>query len=416
MSVTFLDNNAAYSIVNAAYNQAVGAAAQATQSLADFVDGGIAYADIGNYRDKFTKALLLQGVKNIYLDSAYKKAKNYGFRVEDMNYDAILQAITFEIPEAQASHAWKDFTDPLNPATVGTYTVKFATTTGKLFGKTASWELQFDFSEEQLTDAFKSEEQLLTWLGALRLNVANSIEAHDEVLDEALRNVLLLNIFSDTGVGSSGAVNKIDLRAAYNEEMTPATDIATAAEFMANADCLKFASRKITEYKGYIQRMSTLFNMARRKTFTPVDRIKLQVLNYFEQAFNSVAQSGTFHDMYTALPGYETVPFWQSPDNAADSDSTCLSFEKLSGIDLMPEGGKAGDEVQISGIVALLADKWSILHAVRSRRTAVVYHEPENLYQNFIQFRDCRAVLDSQNAIVFYISDEDESEGGGGET
>ena len=39
MSVTFLDNNAAYSIVNAAYNQAVGAAAQATQSLADFVDG-----------------------------------------------------------------------------------------------------------------------------------------------------------------------------------------------------------------------------------------------------------------------------------------------------------------------------------------------------------------------------------------
>lgn len=55
MSVEFLNNNAAYSIIAEAYQQALGEKAQTTQSLSDFVDGGIAYADIGNYRDKFTK-------------------------------------------------------------------------------------------------------------------------------------------------------------------------------------------------------------------------------------------------------------------------------------------------------------------------------------------------------------------------
>lgn len=398
MAVEFLNRNTAYTLVNESYHQAAGENALATEDLNDFIDGGIAHNDLGKYRDLWTKALLLQSIKNIFLDTAYKKAKNAGFRVEDMNFDAILQAITFEIPEAQASHAWQDFTDPLNPATVGTYTVKFAGTNAQLYGKTSSWELQYDYSGEQMDDAFKSEEAALAYLGALRLNIANAIEFHDEVLDEVMRNALIAATLTN-GVS-------VDLRAAYNAEMNPATSIATSAAFLANPDCLKYMSRKILEYKGYIQKPNKLFNPAGRTTFTPEDRIKLQILGYAEQAFNSIAQSGTFHEQFTALPGYETVPYWQGTDNAFNATSGVVDFEKISAIDVLPEGGTAGtDEVKRNGIVALLADRWACIHAIKTRRTAVKYHEPEDLYQNFLQFRDMRAVLPTQNAVVFYISD-----------
>lgn len=398
MSVEILNSNAAYTLVNQAYKEALGTSAQDTQDLNDFIDGGIAYDDIGKYRDQFTKALLLQSVKNIYLDAAYKRAKTAGFRVEDMNFDAILQAITFDIPDAQASHAWQDFTDPLNPKTVGTYTVKFAGTNAKLYGKTASWELQYDYSGEQFEDAFASEEALLSYLGALRLNVANSIEFHDEVLDETLRNALIANLIENDF--------SIDLRAAYNSEMLPATPIYRKDVFFATADCLKFMSRKIAEYKEYFKRPSSLYNMAGRMTFTPEDRIKLQVLNYAVQAFNSIAQSGTFHENFTELPGYEVTPYWQSPKVG----SYVNTLDNLSSINVLPDGGTEGeDEIIANGIVALLADRYSCIHAVKSRRSSVVYHEPENLYQTFLQFRDMRAVLDSQNAMVFLVSDQMET-------
>lgn len=398
MAIEFLNRNTAYQMVNESYKQAAGEKAIATVDLNDFIDGGIAHADIGKYGDLFTKALMLQGVKNVYLDAEYKRAKEAGFRVEDMNFDAILQAITFEIPEAQASHAWQDFTDPSNPKTVGVYNVKFAGTNAQLYGKTGSWEIQFDYSEEQLSDAFESEDSLLTYLGALKLNIANAIEFHDEILDETLRNALIANVLSN-GMA-------IDLRAAYNAEMAPATPIATRKAFLANADCLKYMSRKISEFIDYVKKPNALFNIAKRTTFTPEGRLKLQILGYAEKAFNSIAQSGTFHEQYTALPGYEVVPYWQGTDDVLNATSGVIDFDKVSAIDVLPEGGTPGtDEVQQGGIVALLADRWSCLHAVKTRKTVVQPFPVEGIVQNYIQFRDMRAVLDTQNAIVFYISD-----------
>lgn len=398
MAIEFLNANTAYTLVNESYKQAAGENALATENLNDFIDGGIAHDDLGKYRDLFTKALLVQGVKNVFLDAAYKRAKEAGFRVEDMNFDAILQAITFDIPEAQASHAWQDFTDPLNPATVGTYTVKFAGTNAKLYGKTTSWELQYDYSGEQMDDAFKSEESALAYLGALRLNIANAIEFHDEVLDDVLRNAVIANLLN--------ADLFMDLRNGYNTEMAPSTPIRTREQFYANADCLKYMSRKISEIKGYMIKPSKLLNPAGRLTFTPNDRIKLQILNYAEQAFNSVAQSGTFHEQFTSLPGYEPIPYWQAP---SDGDSI-YNPDVLSAINVLPEGGTEGeDEVVADGVVALLADRWSAIHAVRLRRSCSIFHEPEDLYQNFIQFRDNRSVLDTQNGFVFLISNEMET-------
>ena len=195
----------------------------------------------------------------------------------------------------------------------------------------------------------------------------------------------------------------MDLRKAYNAEMKPSSNITTAAAFLANADCLKFMSRKLTEFKDYFKKMSKLFNMAQRATFVPEERIKLQILGYAEQAFSSVAQSGTFHEIFTSLPGYETVPYWQG-SGLQDATSTALAFDQLSKISVTDDNNVT---VTRDGIVALMADKWACLHGLKyPRRVAQKYHEPEDVLQTFIQTVENRAVIPTQNAVVFIISTE----------
>ena len=126
------------------------------------------------------------------------------------------------------------------------------------------------------------------------------------------------------------------------------------------------------------------------------------MLGYAEQAFNSISQSTTFHEIFTSLPGYETVPYWQG-SGLQDATSTALSFDELSKISVTDDNNVT---VTKEGIVALLADKWSVLHGVKERRTATKYHEPEDILQTFMQFRDFRAILPTQNAVVFFISTE----------
>ena len=400
MSVEYLNSNAVYSLVNEAYKQALGDKAVATESLADFIDGGIAHDDLGKYREQFTKALILNGVKSVFLDSMYRRSKNYGFRTEDMQFKAILQAITITAPEVQAAHNWKVFADG---DSIGTYNIKLPAVDATLYGKTSSWEIQYDLTGNQWDDAFTSTAEVESFVGAIRLAIANALEAHDEELDDLLRNALIAECFKNDAKVTSHSISVIDLRKAYNAEMKPSSNITTAEAFLANADCLRFMSRKLTEYKDYFKKMSKLFNMAQRATFVPEDRIKLQVLGYAEQAFNSVLQSTTFHEMFTSMPLYETVPYWQG-SGLQDATSTALKFSELSKISVTDENSVT---VTRDGIVALMADKWACLHGLKyPRRVAQKYHEPEDVLQTFIQTVENRAVLPTQNAVVFILSTE----------
>lgn len=396
MSVEFLNSNQVYAEVNEAYKQAVGEKAIATQNISGLVSPDIK-SQLGDYREQFTQALILQGVRSVFMDSMYRRAKEAGFRTDDMQFKAILQAITITAPEVQAAHNWKVFTDGDN---IGVYQIKLPRVDTAIYGETASWELQYDMTGTQWDDAWTSEADLVAFYGAIRLAIANAIEAHDEELDDTMRNTLIVELVKNSKKVGSHSLSVVDLRLAYNAEMKPTTPVKTFAEFFANKECLRFMARKLVEFKDYFKKMSKLFNMAQRATFTPEDRIKLQVLGYAEQAYNSILQSQTFNEIFTKLPLYETIPYWQGT-GLQDATSTALSPDELSKISIT-DGTTA---TTIEGVVALLADKWSCLHGLKSpRRVVTEYHKPEDVTQTFIQTHEMRAIMSTQNAVVFIVS------------
>ena len=198
-------------------------------------------------------------------------------------------------------------------------------------------------------------------------------------------------------------VHVVNLRSLYNAEMTPDSSIANRAAFMKNKECLRFMDRKLVEYAGYLKEQTALFNTDELVKFVPDDRMVIEVLNYAAQAADSVLLSDTFHNELVAMPAFRSVSAWQGLGDGVLTGSNAISFDETSKIDVVVDDGSSGTSVQLTGIVAFMADKYAIMHTIRSERVAARNFDPEALDMYFYQFRDQYMNNLSLPAIVFVV-------------
>ena len=406
MSDKYLNNNAAYSLVNEAYKQAVGSKAIATESLVDFVETGAAYETLiadNAWKDQFTKALLQQCVKNFYLDTSYREEYRDPFYKDSRTFGAISQMISAEAPEAVESHAWQNFVS--GTSQVGVYTLYLPTVSSKFMGKSSSWELDIAITDEQWNPAFKSESELEQFVAFIMMTVDNAIVTHLEDCNNMNRNNFIGEKISYAASQSATGVHVLDLVALYRAETGDQT-ITTKEGFMADDKCMRFAAETIEKYSGYMNKMSTLFNVDGKKKFTPKSREVVQILQHFYSRMKSVSYADAYNLDFVKLDGFDTVPYWQGY-GAADASTGAVDFDEISAIKITTANGES---VSQTGVVAFLADEWAIMHTILSERVAVTRHDPEALTQYYYQFRDQRINNLGQNAIVFVLNDVSEQQ------
>lgn len=206
-----------------------------------------------------------------------------------------------------------------------------------------------------------------------------------------------------TPCGSPKGVHVFNLRSMYNAEMNPSSSVGSAAAFMADKECLRYMSRKIGEYAGYLQTQTALFNTEEKVKFVPRDRMVVEVLAYAEQAMNSVLQSDTFHNDLTALPLHRTTAAWQGLGDGINGANSEIAFTDISRINAIVDDGSTGTTVNIDGVVAFMCDKWAIMHTIRSERVAARNFDPEALDLYFYQFRDSYLNNLGLPAVVFRV-------------
>ena len=402
-----IDNNSAYAIVNAAYKQAVGTAAVDTLDLSDFCDSGVAFESLSLGRDKFLKALIDQ-VVNFYNDTSYDSEYNDPYYVEQRRFASIVQSISAAAPEVQASHAWKDLapnssTTPPTYATIGTYAVKPPTVYTDYFTKSVSWELPLAITTEQLTDAFKSDSELRGFVDYIFVVVSNALQAHRENMNAANRNSFIGHKIHAHNEGVSG-IHKVNLLTAYNADR--GKSITTVAGFMSDPDALRYAGAQIMLYEKYLRKQSALFNTKGLVKFCPADRMVLEVNSAFENSINEVALSTTFHDELLSMGNHISTPCWTGFGvNDAGAGTSAAAFDQVTKIDVTLDIESSGTPVTVtqSGIVALLADKYAIMHTIRQERVAAQYFEMEDITLYAYQNRDQYVNNLAQNAVVFTV-------------
>ena len=399
-----INNASAYQIVNEAYKQAVGANAVDTVTLDDFCDGGVAFESLTVGRDSFLKALIDQ-VVTFYTEESYKREYEDPFYVDEMRFGSILQIVNAQAPEVTESHAFKNLAPTVSGndttyVTIGTYTCYPATVKSKYYQKSVSWELPICIAEERLTTAFRNAEELRSFTDYLFLIVDNALTQHREDLNAQNRNSFMANKILAESNANIGGIHKIDLLAKFNAER--GGSLTTKEGFLKSPEALRYASSQILLYKQYLQKQSTLFNTEGLVKFCPEDRLVLEVNSAFENAIAETALSTTYHDEVVALPNHYSVPAWQGfgvTDAVAGTSAT--AFDQVTKIDVSVDAG----DVEQTGIVALMADKYAIMHTIKKQRVASQYFSAEDVnlywYQNYDMYINNLA----QNGLVFTIED-----------
>ena len=154
-----------------------------------------------------------------------------------------------------------------------------------------------------------------------------------------------------------------------------------------------------------MQRMSTEFNSAGYKTFTPREALSLTVLSAFSDATDLYLSSDTFHNDLVALPKYSAVPFWQRM-----ADDTVQGFAEISEIKIKHSAltggpGAAAHIVNQAGIIAFVHDIEHVAAYFGHRRSWEKYNEIQDLYVHGEVVRNGYAVDPNANGIVFYVAD-----------
>jgi hypothetical protein len=197
-------------------------------------------------------------------------------------------------------------------------------------------------------------------------------------------------------------INYVSLVAEYNA-MTGKT--LTKQQFLNNQDgCLRMSNRIFKKYKALLTDMTTLFSLDSTTTgkFIPDDRFTFSVIGDFNALLESELYSTTYHDEFVKAKGFREVPSWQGLRGA----STTLSFDDLTTINAGREDsviGEAEVEVNQTGVIGLMCDKWAIMHTVVRHRMGVQRDDIKDITLYEHQFTDRYINNLMLNGVVFTV-------------
>ena len=395
-----INNNQAAEVIKAAYKQATGSTALDTLNLEGIIDAGKS-GEFTPEKEPFTKALISVLTKNWFTDSSYRSQYKDPFYEDAERFGAIIQAISIEVPEVTESHAWKDFSPVVDPstgevtyATAGIYNVYVPVVDTKYYTKSISWELPIAITNEQWNVAFDNTSEALSFVSYVLMCVDNAIVIHLESMNNASRNDFIAEkVHYATTQGATG-VHVINLVEEYQKSQAEPANM-TAEAYLNSTDALLNGIEVLMNHIDLLRKPTRIYNTEQKLRFTPEDRMVVQVLSQYENRLNVVGRSNIYHDELVALPGHEKIPYWQAP-------GLVNAFADVANINVKTA---SGDSVDVDGVVAFVADKWSILHTIRNKRVASTYFDPEDLTQYYNQFRDQYMNNLTMNAIVFVVQD-----------
>lgn len=395
-----INNNQAAEVIKAAFKQSTGSTAIDTLDLEGIIDAGKSGAFTPE-KEPFTKALIAVLTKNWFTDSSYRSQYKDPFYEDAERFGAIVQAISIEVPEVTESHAWKDFSPVVDPstgdvtyATAGIYNLYLPIVDTKYYTKSISWELPIAITNEQWDVAFDNASEALSFVTYVLMCVDNAIVIHLENMNNASRNDFIAEKVNYAASQGATGVHVINLVEEYQKAQAEPANM-TAEAYLNSTDALLNGVEVLMNHIDLLRKPTVIYNTEQKLRFTPDERLVVQVLSQYENRLNVVGRSNIYHDELVALPGHEKIPYWQAPGLAnAFADVANINVKTAS-----------GDSVDVDGVVAFVADKWSILHTIRNKRVAATYFDPEDLTQYYNQFRDQYMNNLTMNAIVFVVQD-----------
>ena len=275
------------------------------------------------------------------------------------------------------------------------------------FGGSSVLEYGITWYEDQVKNAFRSEEDFAQfWAGALTEH-ANAIEQRKE----AFNRMTVLNFMAGCYNLSSAGMGAINLTSAFNTKFgTSYTSTQLRTTYLK--DFLAFFVSEFKQYSRMLENRSIRFHVSPTKTdaqgnalallrHTPRD--KQRVLLYQPLFMDAEAQvlPEIFNDQYLDIDKqYEGVMFWQDEIKGAELDVTPAQPDYTGGT----QG--AGANVALSYVVGLLYDEDALMTDFQLETANTTQLEARKRYRNTWLSIARNAINDfTENGILFYMAD-----------
>ena len=379
-----------YSIMNATTSEVLGREDVVLKDLSNIVDIGKEVLS-GDSVDNYVKKLVNHIGKVIFDDRVYK-GNVPSILMDSWEFGSILEKITADIPNATENDTW----NLVNGQSYDDDIFYQPKVSAKFFNSKVTFEVPISFTERQVKDSFSNAQQLNGFLSMIFNAVEKSLTIKiDSLVMQSINNMtaetLVDDLKSEDAIDfTKSGVKALNLLKLYNES---SGETLTVDNCHTNPDFIRYSSYVINLYKDRMTKISTLFNVGGKERFTPPTDISIVLLSDFASSINVFLNSDVYHNDMTALPKYETVPFWQGSGKD-------YGFDSVSKINVKTA---SNETVETSGILGVMFDRQSVGVTNLDKRVTSNYNAKAEFYTNFYKL-DAGYFNDlNENFIVFFI-------------
>ncbi|MGJ0538255.1 hypothetical protein [Enterococcus faecium] len=379
-------------VVNDAVKDALGTSESITAlDSSNIVALGKKISDMDAY-EPFFKSLANRIARTVYFVRSYSGSDRHILR-DEHDYGAFIQKVYYKMPEAVDNPTYNFSGSDSKFQQVSPFDVETTVeVTSMVFGGQGTWSVEIVRPLEQVKQAFTSPSAMASFIDGIYVTVDNAYEFEMERIVALADNTAMASAIA----GGQGRNLLKEYNTAHSTTLTP-------AQALESADFLKYASMEINRTVDNMSKMTTVFNAKKYETFTPKDRLIMEMLSQFASASDMYLQADTFHNELVKLPNFEKVPYWQRHDKEF-SFSACSSISikntQLANVGTIGEDGAFAQ----SGIIAFVHDEENVAAYFGERHSWEMMNPRSDVMIHGEKARKGFAVDDHANAVVFYIA------------
>lgn len=391
-----------YNLTNAATKAALGETVVLKEDLSNLVDIGNAIFN-ANSLDKYVGKLVDNIGKIIFVNRVYIGSAP-SVMMDGWEYGSVLEKVSAGLPEAEENESW----NLVNNKSYDPHIFKAPKNVEvKFYNKYITFEIDMSFTETQLKSAFSSATQMNAFISMLYACVENSMTVKlDELIRRTINNMIGETIYDGiikggNDIDKSTSSKAINLLYMYNNKVTSEGGTAITADVaITDPEFIRYAAYIIKLTHDRMRSMSTVFNVGKQPRFTPSDLCHIVMLSDFANSADIYLQSDTFHNELTKLPTAELVPYWQG-------SGTDYTFDEVSKVHIDvqdPEDSYNKFEVEATGILAVMFDRWALGVSNVDRKVTSQWTPNAEFFTNFYKYKAGYFNDLNENFVVFYIA------------
>lgn len=376
----------ASTLVNNAAKQFAGFEAVAQEDLSNIVDFGRSIEDamgfdvfFGKLADQFNTIKFWSRPHVSFAPNVWMETEKFG---------AIRAMYRTKYMESQPAEQW----DLQNGVSYDPFVVNKNEVMARFWSKKFSSSIKPQtIVREQLESAFRSESELLSFIGMLELARTNT---HGRAWDELIMS--LFQAIAGLAV-NAGGMQDIKLLTEFN---TLFSQSLTASNALFNEAFNRYAIYRMGIIRDQMALVTGMFNASHLEAATSPDRQKTVMLSDFARAAGVYLHDAPnqFNTGSLAIPNADIVPAWQG------MGTTGALADRMTVKAQIDVGAESLVTANISGLIGIVYDEWALGVSTYKHSVRAAYNARGNYTNYFDDMLGGFFVSPDENVVVFRLA------------